>query len=142
VSLGKLCYSRVLYMSAVLFFWIAPAIADVDGKLYCTCAIIVVQCLASCIVHVHHYNDTLYGRQWCVHVPLQWGSCMCTCAMYYKRALHGELHRTYLITSVQFMAGWTACELLVVQCMGSCTAHMCHNKTAMLSKLDCIHIQL
>jgi len=62
--------------------------------------------------------------------------------MYYKSALHGELHHTCSITLVQFMAGWTAHELSVVQCMGSCTAHMCHNKTAMLSKLDCLRIPL
>jgi hypothetical protein len=51
---------------------------------------------------------------------------MSTCAMYYKSALHGELYRTCSITLVQFMVGWTAHELLVVQCMGSWIAYMCH----------------
>jgi len=130
------------YMSAVLNFWTAWAVANVDGKLYYTCAITVVQCLAGCVVHMHHCNSTLFGRQCCVHVPLQWGSWMCTCAMYYKSTLHGELHCTYSFTLVQFMAGWTAHELLVVQCMGRCTAPMCHYKSAVLSKLDCIHVPL
>jgi hypothetical protein len=114
------------YTSAILYFWTVWAVADVDVKLYYTCAITVVQCLASCIVLMHHYNGALFGRQCCVHVPLKWGSWMCTCAMYYKSSLHGELHRTCSITLVQFMAGWTAHELLVVQCMGSFAARMCH----------------
>jgi hypothetical protein len=58
--------------------------------------------------------------------------------MYYKSTLHGELHCTYSFTLVQFMAGWTAHELLVVQCVERCTASTCHYKSAVLS----IHVPL
>ena len=110
-------------LHGLLLMWMANCIAHVLLQpcrtwpaALCMRTIIIVHCLGGSAVYMFHYN----------------GVAECARVLCIMSALRGELHLTRSITLVQFMAGWTAHELLVMQCMGSWIAYMYHYDSIVL----------